>query len=110
MLIIIIINNNKLYQFKANLGDSRAVICKDGKSFFCTEDSDWTNPRGIKYINNFIFNFLTLNYFIELNRLGINKDNQSYIIKTKSGEKKKFILNGNYLNGIFIITYDYDYR
>ena len=51
----------------------------------------------------FIFNILILNIFVntELKRIGINKDNQSYIIKTKSGDKKIFRLNGKHLNGIF---------
>jgi hypothetical protein len=57
----------------------------------------------IEMYKEFIFNFLILNIFVntELKRIGINKDNQSYITKTNSGEKKEFILNGEYLNGIF---------
>ncbi|RIA85963.1 phosphatase 2C-like domain-containing protein [Glomus cerebriforme] len=75
--IVILRSDKNLYV--ANLGDSRAVICKDGKVFFETVDHDWTSLE-------------------EQKRIGINKDNQTYIINTDSG-KKKFILNGKYLNG-----------
>ena len=41
ILIVFIIVN------QANLGDSRAVICKKGKTYFETKDCDWTKSSGI---------------------------------------------------------------
>ncbi|GBB84744.1 hypothetical protein RclHR1_11310001 [Rhizophagus clarus] len=75
--IIMLKNNKNIYI--ANLGDSRAVICKDGKEFFATVDCDWTLPS-------------------EQERIGINKNNPTYVMNTKYGSKK-FILNGKFLNG-----------
>ncbi|RGB34769.1 phosphatase 2C-like domain-containing protein [Rhizophagus diaphanus] len=75
--IIMLRENKNIYI--ANLGDSRAVICKNGKVYFETDDCDWTNPS-------------------EQERIGINKNNKTYVIKTNFGIKK-FILNGRFLNG-----------
>ncbi|GBB84742.1 hypothetical protein RclHR1_11300011 [Rhizophagus clarus] len=63
----------------ANLGDSRAVICKKGKTYFETKDCDWTKSS-------------------EQKRIGINKNKLTYDLKTVYGNKK-FILNGKFLNG-----------
>ncbi|CAG8560228.1 6649_t:CDS:2 [Funneliformis mosseae] len=75
----IVLRHNNTTLYVANLGDSRAVICDDGKVSFETEDCNWSNPK-------------------EQERIGVNTKNSNYIIKTKDGDKK-FIFNGKHLNG-----------
>ncbi|CAI2169099.1 10276_t:CDS:2, partial [Funneliformis geosporum] len=75
----IVLRHNNTTLYVANLGDSRAVICDDGKVAFETEDCNWSNPK-------------------EQERIGVGTKNSNYIIKTKDGEKK-FIFNGKHLNG-----------